>query len=607
MKFIKSLRFQFVGLFVLFIIVSVGASAIIGVWKLSDAVTESFSLTGVYTVEKAASLIDGNAFEALAKSLDKDDPYYEKIRVQLFQLKEISGCEYLYTMAPAKGSMWRYIIDGSAPPDDTENFSALGDEEDTAEYDRAFIRAFYSGKTELGHLAYQEGWGWVISVYTPIVNSAGITIGLVGCDFDGNNLRKAIITEGVEQSILGVVSIAIGLILLFFFFRKIFVPLGKINVILKEISLGEGDLTRRIDHHHDDEIGALAKYFNTTLDKIKDLVVKIKKATANSLDAGHDLASDMQETVGAIGQIADVIQSTRHKITSQSGSVAETIGNMERLAENIETLNKNVESQTQSVTQSSSAIEEMLANVRSVTNTLIHNDESVHELIVVSDEGRTSLQKVSQDIQEIAHESEGLFAINEVMESIASQTNLLSMNAAIEAAHAGESGKGFAVVAGEIRKLATNSTEQSKTISEVLKRMKIAIDTITVSANTVMEKFHAIEERVRMVSQQETSIRNAMEEQGQGSRQILEAVAQMNEITQKVQQDTELMHESSREIILESKNLEEMTHEVSNGMNEMGGEAEEINVAINRINEVTKANKDYVSSLSAEVSKFKVE
>jgi methyl-accepting chemotaxis protein len=607
MKFIKSLKFQFIGLFVAFIVASVGASAIIGVRELSEAVTKSFSLTGVYTAEKAASLIDGNAFEALAKSLDKDDPYYEKIRVQLLQLKEISGCEYLYTMAPAGGNIWHYIIDGSAPPDDEENFSALGDEEDTLEYDKAFRKAFASGKTEVGHLAYQEGWGWLISVYTPIFNSTGLKVGIVGCDFDGNYLREAILTEEVEQSVLGVVSIVIGLILLLFFFRKIFIPLGNINAILKEISLGEGDLTRRIDHRHDDEIGSLAKYFNTTLDKIKDLVVKIKKATANSLDAGHDLASDMQETVGAIGQINTVIQSTRHKISSQSGSVAETLDNMERLTHNIEELKKNVESQSQSVSQSSSAIEEMLANVRSVTNTLVHNDESVQELTVVSDEGRTSLQKVSQDIQEIARESEGLFAINEVMENIASQTNLLSMNAAIEAAHAGESGKGFAVVAGEIRKLASNSTEQSKTISEVLKRMKAAIDTITVSANMVMEKFHAIEERVRTVSQQESSIRNAMEEQGQGSQQILEAVAQMNEITQKVKQDTEEMNENNREIILECKNLEEITHEISGDMNGMGSEAEEINSAIGRINEVTKANKDYVSNLSAEVSKFKVE
>jgi methyl-accepting chemotaxis protein len=259
------------------------------------------------------------------------------------------------------------------------------------------------------------------------------------------------------------------------------------------------------------------------------------------------------------------------------------------------------------VAQSSSAIEEMLANVRSVTNTLIRNDENVKELIAVSDEGRASLQKVLQDIQGIARESEGLLAINEVMENIASQTNLLSMNAAIEAAHAGESGKGFAVVAGEIRKLASNSTDQSKTISEALKRMKTAIDTITASANAVMEKYQAIEERVSTVSEQETSIRNAMEEQGQGSQQILEAVAKMNEITQKVKRDTEGMHENSREVILESKNLEEITHEISGGMNEISNEADEINSAINRINEVSKANKDYVSSLFAEVSKFKVE
>jgi methyl-accepting chemotaxis protein len=181
------------------------------------------------------------------------------------------------------------------------------------------------------------------------------------------------------------------------------------------------------------------------------------------------------------------------------------------------------------------------------------------------------------------------------------------MNAAIEAAHAGESGKGFAVVAGEIRKLAVDSSEQSKTISLVLKKIKTAIDAITVSNNTVLEKFQAIDGRVRTVSEQETNIRSAMEEQGQGSQQILEAVSRLNEVTQMVKQGSQEMLDGSREVIEESGNLERITEEISGGMNEMAEGADQINEAIGRVSEISKTNREHINTLFAEVSKFKVE
>jgi methyl-accepting chemotaxis protein len=266
-----------------------------------------------------------------------------------------------------------------------------------------------------------------------------------------------------------------------------------------------------------------------------------------------------------------------------------------------------VERQGGSVAQSSSAIEEMLANIQSVTQTLIKNAVNVKELIESSEVGRTGLQEVAADIQEIARESEGLLEINAVMENIASQTNLLSMNAAIEAAHAGEAGKGFAVVADEIRKLAENSGEQSKTISMVLKKIKDSIDKITRSTDSVLNKFEAIDNGVRTVSDQSENIRNAMEEQSEGSKQILEAISQLNEVTQLVKSGTEEMLEGSRQVIQESKNLELATQEITNGMNEMATGADQINVAVERVNTISGDNKENIDVLVRGISKFKVE
>ena len=211
------------------------------------------------------------------------------------------------------------------------------------------------------------------------------------------------------------------------------------------------------------------------------------------------------------------------------------------------------------------------------------------------------------DIQEIARESEGLLEINAVMENIASQTNLLSMNAAIEAAHAGEAGKGFAVVADEIRKLAESSSEQSKTISSVLKKIKSSIDKITSSTENVLAKFEAIDRDIKTVSDQEENIRNAKEEQGHGSKQILEAIGNLNEITMQVKSGSIEMLEGSKEVIQESKNLERVTQEITGGMNEMASGADQINAAVNQVNELTGRNRESIDLLVKEVSRFKVE
>jgi len=606
MKFYRSLRFLFAGVFSVFIVALCAALSLLGIRQMSIAASDTFSGQGITIVEKAVSVIDGDAFEALTKSLDKNDPFYEKTRIRLLQIKESSGCLYLYTMTKVKGDTWQFIIDGSAEPNDPE-FSEIGVLEDTGEYDDAFRQVMISGKTENGILADQGEWGWIISVYSPIKNSAGKIVGILGCDFDGTNLHDSIVSSAKQLAFIAGISIVLGMALLLLFLRIIFTPLGKINAILKEISLGEGDLTKRINIKNDNEIGNLANYFDLTLDKIRNLVVAIKGEAKNLLKVGDNLASEMQNTAGAIHQITGSIKSVKQKVTSQSASVSETGATMEQVTVNIGKLGKNVEAQTESMARSSSAIEEMLANIESVTKTLGRNEESVKELIRVSDIGRSSLQKVTQDIQEIARESAGLLEINSVMESIASQTNLLSMNAAIEAAHAGEAGKGFAVVAGEIRKLSESSSRQSKTISDVLKRIKTSIETITGSTETVLEKFRDIDEQVRAVSDQETNIHNAMEEQGQGSKQILDAISRLNDLTQMVKNGSTEMLEGSKEVIHESYNLERATIEISENMNEMGKSAEQINLTVNQVEETSKINKNCINSLFAEVSKFKVE
>jgi methyl-accepting chemotaxis protein len=407
--------------------------------------------------------------------------------------------------------------------------------------------------------------------------------------------------------ILGLVATLITAAIIFIVSGNITKPIVKVALTLKDVSEGEGDLTKTVAINSKDEIGDMARYFNATLEKIRSLVLTIQKQAVALSSVGNELAGNMIKTTAAVNEITAHIQSIKGRVINQSASVTETKATMEQITMNIGKLKKHVDHQSDSVAKSSSAVEEMLANIQSVTQTLVKNTANVEELIEASTVGRSGLQEVATDIQDISRESEGLLEINGVMENIASQTNLLSMNAAIEAAHAGEAGKGFAVVADEIRKLAENSGEHSKTISTVLKKIKESIDKISRSTISVLDKFEAIDKGVRIVSNQEEHIRNAMEEQSVGSKQILEAIGQLNEVTHMVKNGSAEMLDGSRQIIEESKNLELVTEEISNGMSEMAIGADQINETVNQVNTISGENKESIEVLVHEVSKFKIE
>jgi len=494
-----------------------------------------------------------------------------------------------------------------------------------ANYLPEFVGKNISDETQYGHqlndvkAAIKSAQEWEGSEFDPelktnmVMAIANIPIGsspttwsiMIGTRQD--YILKDIVEMEKFVLILGLVSIIIAVVIIYFVINVTTAPIVKISNSLKDISEGEGDLTQTINISSKDEVGDLARYFNKTLEKIKNLVLLIKNKSITLNDIGNDLSSNMTETAAAVNEITANIQSVKGRVINQSASVTETNATMEQVITNINKLNGHVENQADTISKRSAFIQAMVNNIGSVNQTLQKNMENVQTLKEASEVGRGGLQEVATDIQEISRESEGLLEINAVMENIASQTNLLSMNAAIEAAHAGEAGKGFAVVADEIRKLAESSSEQSKTIGTVLKKIAESIKKITVSTDNVLARFEAIDSGIKTVAEQEEVINHAMEEQAEGSNQLLQGTTNLNGITQQVKAGSEEMLEGSQEVMKESRNLEKVTQEITSGMNEMATGADQINVAVHNVNDMTQKNREAIDELIKEVSRFKVE
>ena len=348
------------------------------------------------------------------------------------------------------------------------------------------------------------GSGWIDSfdgsasqdfvAYTPIANTPwifGLSIKDSQVYQTGNALQSFMLVTG---AIICAVLFVMCILVTGGFLKPLIVVVKSIN----SIASGCADLTSRISVRSNNEIGAVVRGFNMFTEKLQTIVQEIKQSETSLAVAGDELRYCAQDTSTAIAQILSQISSMNERIAHQSDGVDTTVASISEITGSIQLVEQMIEEQSSGVMHASTAINAMVENIHSVNQSVEQMAEEFTNLEHKAVDGASKQEVVNSRITQIEAESEMLQEANASIANIAAKTNLLAMNAAIEAAHAGEAGKGFSVVADEIRKLSETSSQQSKTIGTQLQKIRESINSVVVASVQSRDAFKSVVDSIQM-------------------------------------------------------------------------------------------------------------
>ncbi len=383
-------------------------------------------------------------------------------------------------------------------------------------------------------------------------------------------------------------------------------PLKVVRESIYEIASGDADLTQQIVVKSNNEIGALGDGFNAFMDKLRTIIGGVKDSKEILGDVNIGLQKRIEENGRSIEAIIGDLSDIGSQVQNQADSVSQTVSAVEEISQNIQSLENMIETQSSGVVEASAAVEEMIGNISSVNNSVGYMAQSFDSLIQNTEEGIQRQNDVNERIRNIEEQSKALQTANKTISDIAGQTNLLAMNAAIEAAHAGEAGKGFSVVADEIRKLSETSSAQSKTIREELLKIEGSINDVVNASQASTDMFNEVSNSITQTQQLVLQIKGAMEEQQEGSKQIGDALKLMNDNTSEVRAASHEMAEGNKSILSEIDQLRNTTGVIRESMDKISQSAGDIKETSNSLSEIADSVTSAVDQIGGQIDLFKV-
>ncbi|MDR2633281.1 MAG: methyl-accepting chemotaxis protein [Treponema sp.] len=383
---------------------------------------------------------------------------------------------------------------------------------------------------------------------------------------------------------------------------------GVYDLIIKElerITLEEKDLKQRIAVASVDELGSIAGLINYLCHGLSENINDIKGFQRDFLELGKELQQHAQASCGALSRIASSVDTVKNKAGTQVNTVGDSAEAVEKVAANIKVMEKMIDEQANSIATASSSIEEMVSNIASVSNSINVMADQFIELISLSEKGKGAQIESMKKIELIAERSAALLEANKVISTIASQTNLLAMNAAIEAAHAGDTGKGFAVVADEIRKLAETSAGQSKNIREEINLVQQAIAEVVTTSKDSESAFTRVSERIGQTDAIVREVRQAMNEQKEGSSQILKTLQVVNEVTANVRKGSKEMSTGNNTMITTISMLRDSSRQIQQNIEQIAYGFNEIESNSKTVSEVAEKTVKNIQGMESVVKHFK--
>ncbi len=467
--------------------------------------------------------IDGDKFENIAKSRNESDEYYEELRKNLIKIKEANELKYLYTVVKNNNEEFVYIVDGNEK--ESEGFSKIGDvgkvEDNGGE---KLLSTFDLGKDNYTDIINQGEWGYLLSGFSTIKNSKNEVVGVIAVDISANMVKGEINKFKIKIIIFSLIIIILTYSIIGVVVKKIVKPIKEVSDISDDLAKGEGDLTIRLNYKSKDEIGIMSNNLNSFLDSIHNIVSVIKEESEIVKVNSEEISHQMEIITNRASKQIDIKD--------------ELCTGIEDIKENMNTILDNVRNQAGAAEEISSSVAEISSSFEQIAKNAENTMSSSNDASNTAGEGYRLVENTIDRIKDLENNAKKIDEKLKNLSQISEQTNLLALNAAIEAARAGEAGKGFAVVADEVRKLADSSKQFTESISDLNEEMKQnVLKSITVSESTKL-KIKEIKGKVEISNKEIMGVSKAIEELSTSISEIEIGVQNISKASSEIEEKT---------------------------------------------------------------------